>query len=347
MKINTIKTIIIAFVMCSLVLGQGSRMGTASSTQLQIIQGAKYLSGGGAASNVVGMDAVYWNPAGLAMGDNNVDIILAHRFYIADIGNEFLGIAKSLGKLGKIGFTARILSIGDIDETTVFQPDGTGQVFTPNYMILGATYSKRLSESTSVGTTINLLNESFGRVSASGVAFDFGVQYRSLLNIEGLNVGFVLKNFGSPMKYTGEGLGVWADAEDVNRPLEYYKVAAASFDLPFMMDMAVSYSIAGANLGLTYTSNYYATDEVRVLAEYVFKDFAALRVGYLYSMPAKDIDALEEQEEWDYTNPFDGLSVGGSLNLKSLINLNLSIDYAMFFTEYFSDNHTISLSFGM
>lgn len=333
--------------MCSLVLGQGSRMGTASSTQLQIIPGAKYLSGGGAASNVVGLDAVYWNPAGLAMSDSDLEVLLAHRFYIADIGYDFLGIAKSLGKLGKLGLTARVLSMGDIDETTIFQPDGTGQVFTPNYMILGATYSKRLSESTSVGVNANLISEGFGRVSASGMAFDFGVQYRSLLNIENLNVGFVLRNFGSPLKYTGEGLGVWADVDGVNRALEYYKVEAASFDLPFMMDMAISYSVVGANLGLTYTSNYYATDEVRILAEYAFQDFAAVRVGYLYSMPAKDTDILEQQEDWDYTNPFDGLSVGGSLNLKNLINLNLSIDYAMFLTEYFSDNHTISLRLGM
>ena len=55
---------IVTFVICSLVLGQGSRMGTASSTQLQISQGAQYLSGGGAASNATGMEAAYWNPAG-------------------------------------------------------------------------------------------------------------------------------------------------------------------------------------------------------------------------------------------------------------------------------------------
>ena len=41
-------------------------MGTASSTQLQVVQGARYLSGGGAAAHAVGMDAAYWNPAGLS-----------------------------------------------------------------------------------------------------------------------------------------------------------------------------------------------------------------------------------------------------------------------------------------
>lgn len=64
-------------------------------------------------------------------------------------------------------------------------------------------------------------------------------------------------------------------------------------------------------------------------------------------MPAKDVDTLEGQEDWDYTNPFDGLSVGASLKLKNIINVDLSIDYVLLLIEYFSDNHTISLRLGM
>ena len=32
--------------------------------------------------------------------------------------------------------------------------------------------------------------------------------------------------------------------------------------------------------------------------------------------------------DW-YVNPFDGLSFGGSLNLQSLIGMNMSVDFAM------------------
>ena len=41
-----------------------------------------------------------------------------------------------------------------------------------------------------------------------------------------------MKNFGSPMKYDGEGLGVMASPVDGDRPVEYYKLDAAAFDLP-------------------------------------------------------------------------------------------------------------------
>lgn len=335
---------LIAFVMCSLVLGQGSRMGTASSTQLQIPQGARYLSGGGAASNAVGMDAAYWNPAGLAMSDNDVDAIFSYRSYIADIGSNYFGVAANFGALGKVGITARTFSIGDINETTVFYPDGTGQVFTPAFMVLGGTVSKKLTDRTSIGLSANWVSESFGRVNANTLAFDIGVQYRSLMNIENLNIGFVIRNFGSPVTYEGEGLGVIASAGDANRPEEYYKIDAASFDLPFTMDMSASYNVAGVDLGVTFTSNYYATDQFSLLFSYSVMDMASVRVGYQTSLSAKTIE--DEEKDWKFTNPFDGVSFGGSLNLKKLIGINLSIDYAFIPTTYFSDNQVIALRMG-
>ena len=101
----------------------------------------------------------------------------------------------------KMGTTIRTFNIGDINETTVYSPDGTGQVFTPNFSIIGATASKKLSDNTSVGLNANYIRESFGRVAASGMAFDLGVQYKGLASMEGLDVGFVLRNFGQPVKY--------------------------------------------------------------------------------------------------------------------------------------------------
>ncbi len=332
---------ILTIAVFSSVLGQNSRMGTASSTQLEIVQGAQFLTGGGAVARANGMDAVYWNPAGLSMSPNNIDVIFSNRQYIAGINANYFGVATSLGSLGKVGLTARTLDIGDIEETTVFEADGTGQIFTPNFLVLGATLSKRLSDKTSVGMNINLVSESFGRVSASGIAFDLGVQYKGLFDMEGFDVGFVLKNFGSPIQYDGEGLGVQADAQGAARPVEYYKIDAAEFDLPFTFDLSAAYSIAGATVGATYTSNYYATDVTRFMVDYDLAGMAVLRAGY--QMSAAGQDNSDDDEAWDYENPFDGLSFGGSLMLKQLINLNLSVDYAYLPGGVFDANQVIAL----
>ena len=337
MKKHIIASIVI-IVVSSLVLGQNSRMGSASSTQLLVVPSAKHLSGGGAAATATGMDATFWNPAGLAMSENSVDAIFSNRQYFADIDNSFFGIATDLGDY-KMGVSVRTFNVGDIDETTVFYPDGTGQVFTPNFSILGATFARKLSDNTSVGINANLIREGFGRVAATGVAYDLGVQYRGFLGREGLDVGFAMKNFGSPMKYDGEGLGVMASPVDGDRPVEYYKIDAAAFDLPFVFDMGLSYNIAGADIGVTYTSNYYSTDELKLSVGYALEGLGSVGVGMQSSSASQEID---DTDDW-YTNPADGVSFGASLDMSRFVGMNMSVDYSMLPMGDFGTNSVVAL----
>jgi hypothetical protein len=313
-------------------------MGSASSTQLLVVPSAKHLSGGGAAATATGMDATFWNPAGLAMSENSVDAIFSNRQYFADIDNSFFGIATDIGDY-KMGVSVRTFNIGDIDETTVFYPDGTGQVFTPNFSILGTTIARKLSDNTSVGINANLIREGFGRVAATGVAYDLGVQYRGLLGREGLDVGFAMKNFGSPMKYDGEGLGVMASPVDGDRPVEYYKVDAAAFDLPFVFDMGVSYNIAGADIGVTYTSNYYLTDELKFSVGYALEGLGSVGVGMQSSAKSQEV---EDTDDW-YTNPADGVSFGASIDMSRFVGMNMSVDYSMLPMGDFGTNSVVAL----
>lgn len=356
MKKQIVSSLVI-IVLSSLLIGQNSRMGSASSTQLLIVPSAKHLSGGGAVATATGMDATFWNPAGLAMSENNIDLIFSNRQYFADMDNNFFGVATSIGD-NKLGINVRTFNIGDINETTVFYPDGTGQVFTPNFSIVGATLSRKLAENTSVGVNANLIRESFGRVSATGFAYDLGVQYRGLLGMEGLDIGFALKNFGSPMKYDGQGLGVFAEPSDADRPSEYYKVDAASFDLPFTFDMGLSYNIMGAVLGATYTSNYYSTDEVKLSGSYTLEGLGSVGLGFQFSSSAQEY--LEKTEEtvntadgtttvtaeqavdW-YENPSDGVSFGASIDMSRFVGMNLHVDYTMLPMGDFGTNSVFAL----
>jgi hypothetical protein len=332
-------TSIIIIAISSLGLGQNSRMGSASSTQLLVVPSAKHLSGGGAAATATGMEATFWNPAGLAMSENSIDAIFSNRQYFADIDNSFFGVATDIGEY-KMGVTVRSFNMGDINETTVFYPDGTGQVFTPNFSILGGTIAKKLSDNTSVGMNVNYIREGFGRVTASGTAFDLGVQYKGLLGRENLDVGFTLKNFGSPVKYDGPGLGVFAEPSDADRPSEYYKLDAAAFDLPFTFDMAVSYKVAGADVGATYTSNYYSTDELKLTVGYQFEGLGSVGVGLQSSGAAQEID--DADGDW-YTNPADGVSFGASVDMSRFVGMNMSVDYSMLPMGDFGTNSVLAL----
>ena len=343
------KNIIISLAVVALgstLVAQSSRMGSASSTQLLVVPSAKHLSGGGAVASAQGMDAVFWNPAGLAASENNIDAIFSNRQYIADITNSFFGVATSFGEY-KMGVNVRTFNMGDIDETTVYFPDGTGQVFTPNFSILGASVARKLTENTSVGLNANLIREGFGRVSATGVAYDFGVQHRGLAGLENLEVGFALKNFGQPMKYDGEGLGVFATASGSDRPEDYYKVDAASFDLPFVFDMGLKYNIAGADLGVTYTSNYYSTDELKLYVGYGLEGLGSVGIGFQTSGAAQELDHHGDDhdhgdDDW-YTNPSDGVSFGASLDMSRFIGTNMSVDYSMVPMGDFGTNSIVAL----
>ena len=330
----------------SILVAQSSRMGSASSTQLLVVPSAKHLSGGGAVASAQGMDAIFWNPAGLAASENNIDAIFSNRQYIADITNSFFGVATSFGEY-KMGVNVRTFNMGDIDETTVYFPDGTGQVFTPNFSILGASVARKLTENTSVGLNANLIREGFGRVSATGVAYDFGVQHKGLAGLENLEVGFALKNFGQPMKYDGEGLGVFATASGSDRPEDYYKVDAASFDLPFVFDMGLKYNIAGADLGVTYTSNYYSTDELKLYVGYGLEGLGSVGIGFQTSGAAQELDHHGDDhdhgdDDW-YTNPSDGVSFGASLDMSRFIGTNMSVDYSMVPMGDFGTNSIVAL----
>ena len=37
------------------------------------------------------------------------------------------------------------------------------------------------------------------------------------------------------MTYSGEGLGIWAEGSDSDRPEEYYKIDVASYDMTYII----------------------------------------------------------------------------------------------------------------
>lgn len=334
-------------VLVSLALSQGARNGTEAASQLLIHQGARYLSGGGSAATVDGVESAYWNPAGLAKGQG-VNVIFSNRSYIAGINVNYFGVSSNVGKLGTFGLTGRMIDIGDINVTDIYHPDGTGEIMKPSYFVVGVTYAKRLSDKTGMGFSINYINEGFGRVSVTGVTVDVGVQYENFLDVEDLDIGVALRNFGSPMRYSGSGLWVNAVASEGSRKTDWYKVEAAQFDMPFVMDISAAYTIAGIQLGATYEVNHFSQDKLKLMVEYGFEDIAAVRVGYMMDVEdvKDDKDTPDIDESAMIESLYTGPSFGATLNLSKLIGLDLSIDYAMFMTKYFDDNHVIALRFG-
>ena len=319
---------------------QEARNGSAAASYLLIPQGVQYLSGGGAAANANGIESVFWNPAGLVRTEKPVNAMFARRSYIADININFAGFSINWEEFGSLALTLRNFDIGEIPVTTVFFPDGTGEIYEPTVFVVGVTYSRLLTDRTSLGLNANILSESFPGASASGTAFDVGMQYTSFLNVPNLSIGVVLKNFGASMRYDGSRLFREAVAVDVDRKSTIYKVEAAEFDLPSVIDLATTYRIDvgeanSLDVGVTFQNNQSAQDEYQFMATYMMGDMLALRGSYLTS-----------ESEGALENIFASFSLGGTLNLQAFTGADLSIDYGYIDTDFFDAVQVFSVRFG-
>ena len=270
--------------------GGGNRTGTGGAAQLLIPVGPRGIAMGEANIAIAsGIESIFWNPAGVASMGNSTSAMFSHMSYIADIGVEYGAVSTNFEGFGVVSLSLKSLSIGDILVTTTTDPDGLGGAkFSPQMLTAGLSYSRQLTERISVGLTANLITETLGDVSSTGLGFNVGVLYNTLADINGLSIGIVMKNVGPQMQYDGSGMLVLSSVADQSRPPQYTKIEAAKFDLPSSFEMGVGYKaefdeqnylqFAGA-----FLNNNFSEDEYKLGAEYAFNNQFFARLGYQFS----------------------------------------------------------------
>jgi hypothetical protein len=319
------------------------RIGTAGAQELLIPVGARGVALGYAAPLfITGVDAIYWNPAGLSMMNNTVQAEFSQMSYIADIGVSYGAIGIAAGSFGNLGFSLKSIAFGDISETTTAFPDGTGDTYSPTFLTVGATYSRELTDRISIGVTANLVSEKILQMSATGVSFDFGIQYRDLA-VHGLQLSVGIKNMGPNMTYSGPDAYVNADVAGTDRGTNPYLVQMASFELPSRLEIGLGYSrkldeMNSLTVGGSFVNNNYLQDEYSLGAEYTFKNIFFARGAYTLS-PQTDDDVTGERGyiyDWSFGAGVR-YDVGG---------LDLSFDYAYRSVKYFSGNNVFTFMVG-
>ncbi len=320
--------------------GGGKRNGTASAQELMIPVGARGMALSGAyIAGIEGIDAIYYNPAGLGVTNNAADAMFSYMNYIADIGFTYAAVGMNFEGFGALGFSVRSLDFGDIPVTTTENPYGTGATFSPTFVTVGLTYSNALTDRIRVGVNMNIVSEKIVSTSSTGIAFDVGVQYNGVAGVEGLKLGVTIKNFGPQMDWDGPDLLRTAVEEDAKRGDQFYKIDAASFELPSQLEMGLAYeaNITDQFKGVISTmfqNNNFSDDEYRFGAELSFKDMLYLRGGYTYVQ-----EAVGNEEEFLFGPSFGiGVKMPGSLGI--------SVDYAYRTVRYFNANHMVTVKLG-
>jgi hypothetical protein len=338
---KNILKILLAFILLlamDVFAGGGVRTGTGGAAELLIPVGPRGIAMGEAnLATSTGIEALFWNPAGVSHMQNSADVMFSHMSYIADIGVDYGAVAANFEGFGVISFSIKSLGVGDIPITTTAIPEGTGDTFSPTFVVAGLSYSRQLTETISVGFTGNFISERMADVSASGFAFDVGVMYNNLADINGLSIGVVIKNLGPEMQFDGGGLFHEGQIQDVNRPPTFYKIDSAPFELPSNFQLGLGYSPVldetnSLQFSGIYQNNNFSGDEYKLGGEYGYNDLFFVRAGYQLAPQVSD----------DYLY---GFTAGVGIDYK-VEGFGFKVDYAYREVEFFDGNHVFAVTLG-
>lgn len=331
--------------------GNKDRIGQAGAQELMINPWGK--SNGMAGANMAsstGLESVFLNVSGLSF-INKTEIQFTHSDYLSGsgIGVNAFGLAQRVGESSVLAASVTSMGFGDIERTTIENPDGGIGTFAPQLLSLNVSYARAFSNTIHGGFTIKTISETINDAQASGMAIDMGIRYVTGPR-ENLKFGIALKNVGPKMNFGGGGFTEKVQLDEKEFTLTQRRQAfempstlsiGGSYDIYLMEGASDSSSASGiANwehrltIAGNFISNSFGKDLIAVGVEYSANDMIMLRAGYLYEDGILDIETR--------TTAYTGPSVGASVQLpmgKGSDN-TVSIDYAYRFSNPFSGTHS-------
>jgi hypothetical protein len=316
--------------------GSPGRIGTGGADEMRLAVGVRSVGLGGAdLGSVAGVEALFYNPAGIALAASPTEVMLSYTRLIADMDLNYVAVAQKMGNVGTLGLSVKALSVGDIERTLESAPEGTGEIFSPTFAVIGLTFGRELTDRVTFGGTVSYLSEHILQENAHGVAFDFGFQYDT--DYRGLRLGLSMKNIGPSAEFTGSDLErlQQVSGDDPNAAKRALSSSSAAFELPTYFQFGLSYpALRGPQGALTvhglYTSNSFMVDEGRIGAEYLYRKDYAVRAGYKMTSDGSDLF---------------GFTYGAGIRM-AVGASHLWLDYAgQSVSEFFEDVQHVALTF--
>ena len=257
-----------AAVVCALLYPRGAdaqdqrRLARMVLPVLKIDHGARMAGMGGAFVAVSdNIDAIFSNPAGLTHIERGAFTLGYTRWLM---GDPILtgGMAYNTA-YGVLGINVVTFSPHEFEETTIFQPTGTGRKPDMGDLSLGVVYARKLTDKLSVGSIFRWTQQTLDTDRLT--AFDVGVSTFFYTGFRSLRLGMTFENMGKDVKVI----------DDVRK-------------MPVSFSTAAAMEIVGAVGDPTYITatfeNTYATDfadpQYRFGGELWLQNNFALRAGY-------------------------------------------------------------------
>lgn len=274
------------------------------------------------------VSALYWNPAGLVLFDED-QAIASHTEYVVDIRHEFFGIAYHLSPGDVLGGSFSSLHMDDMEITTETEPFGTGRYFSFGDIAIGLTYAKKMTDQFSFGATVRYAEETLDIVKMRSVMVDLGTYYRTGLGSTRFAV--VISNFGSDVQPTGSGI----------TPEGAIAASFQTFSLPTMFRLGVAMEPLETDDQRLTTSIQLNhpndnAEHIRLGLEYAWQNMFFLRAGVKRTIgqPVFGTDATSAED----------FSAGAGVRVPLGPSI-VSADYAFSSFNRLGSVHRITLAF--
>jgi hypothetical protein len=282
-----------------------AKTGSGGLQFLKIGVGARESAMGEAvAGDVRDVNAVFWNPAGLAH-TNHYQALFSQNNWLVNSKQSAVALAIPF-KTFTVAISALSFAIEDFEETTVTQPDGTGRMVSAGDVMFGIAAARMFTDHLSIGGQIKYVNEKLDDYSLNNVLFDVGALYYT--GFRHLRLAFALQHFGPDMELVDQ---------EYRTPL-LFRINATD-ELFETKEMALTAAV----------ELVHATDHVEVVnlgSELKLHDLLFLRGGYRFN--------TDEGK----------LACGFGLLTPAMAGLTLKVDYAFVKSEIvFADIHRFSM----
>ncbi len=296
-----------------------SKVGTTVGQFLKINVSARAVGMGGSFIAIANdVSAIYSNPAGLAR-INGYEAMFTHTNWIGDTQYDFGAVSFNMGSAGTMGIMVSSFSSGDMAVTTVENPEGTGELFNTQDVLIGLSYARNLTDNFTIGFNGKYIYQKLWHMSASTMALDVGLLFNT--PFWGVQLGASIRNFGANMQLSGRDTKFARDPDSRNvgnvdvvngeyEMLHYPLPLYFQVGLSKTIQMNEKNSLTVAFDAVTPNDNF---ESVNAGFEYAWNGSVFLRGGY------KSLFQQDSEE---------GVTAGIGFNLRMEGTTKIQIDYA-------------------
>jgi hypothetical protein len=310
--------------------------GTSAANFLKIGVGARPMAMGDAAIAAINSpEALYWNAAGLTRINDAFSLSISTMDWLVDTRSSYVAAAYKIEGVGSVGMDLQYLDYGKIEETTVYDQDGTGRFLSASDMAIGLGYARELTDRFSFGVKVKFINQNIADASASAFAIDLGAVFTTSFFDNSFRFAAALANFGTKMKFAGEDLSVTyvvpGNPGNKQVPAE---LSTIEWDLPLLLRFGVSDIILdNEQTSLVVAYDLFDSRDYKIRhnagAEFGLYKIFYFRGGYKFNY---------DEVSW---------TAGFGLDFQNVIDYKLKLDYLFLDYGDFGSLNQFTLQFSL